>query len=327
MRTTQYVMLLLAAGSFTPACGDEEKETGTPSGSVSNTPTAGATEQTNNETGSETDNGILAEAIPNASDTDVAPATASNGDPTATADDAAPTGTPSEEPSVDTTDSSDGPSESQTEDTSASDVRGGRFGQRDDNTTDDPAQDSTTEDPEPAVAVDEPTPEPTSEDTQSGGITPVEMVATCDDGPLDAPLPDCTPTPVPDSGDFYADCVARINQFRWECQCLPPLERWTEGEDCADQQAEYDYGVNEAHAGIQARICENGGNAQNECPGYSPNFGIVDFCLQQMWDEGPGEDFNAHGHYINMSNTSFSQVACGLFTAPNGEIWSVQNFQ
>jgi hypothetical protein len=153
--------------------------------------------------------------------------------------------------------------------------------------------------------------------------TPMEG---CEGGPLDAPLPNCAPEPVPDSGDFYQDCVDRINQLRWECQCLPPLERWTEGESCADQQAEYDYEQDEAHAGISANICENGGSAQNECPGYSPDFGIVDFCLQQMWDEGPGDDFQAHGHYINMSNESFERVACGIFTTPDGEIWSVQNF-
>jgi hypothetical protein len=169
--------------------------------------------------------------------------------------------------------------------------------------------------------------DPMQDDMSSSGITPIDRVATCDDGPLDAPLPDCAPEPVPDSGDFYADCVARINQFRWECQCLPPLERWVEGEDCANQHSEYDYEVNQAHAGIKGGICENGGNGQNECPGYSPNFGIVEFCLQQMWDEGPGEDFNVHGHYLNMSNPRFTGVACGLFTTPDGKIWSVQNFR
>jgi hypothetical protein len=139
-------------------------------------------------------------------------------------------------------------------------------------------------------------------------------------------LPDCAPEPPPDTGDFYADCVERINQLRWECQCLPPLERWVEGESCADQHSQYDYEQDEAHAGFRADICENGGSAQNECPGYNQNFGIVDFCLQQMWDEGPGEDFQAHGHYINMSNPDFTRVACGLFTDEDGEIWSVQNF-
>ena len=159
----------------------------------------------------------------------------------------------------------------------------------------------------------------------SAGATTAGMMG-CESGPLDAPLPNCSPEPVPDTGDYYADCVARINQFRWECQCLPPLERWEEAEDCADQQAEYDYEQDTPHAGIRANICEPGGGAQNECPDYGPSFGIVDFCLQQMWDEGPGEDFNAHGHYLNMSDPDFTRVACGMYVTPEGNVWAVQNF-
>ncbi len=104
------------------------------------------------------------------------------------------------------------------------------------------------------------------------------------------------------------------------------MGRWVEGEACADQQAQYDYEVDQAHAGFSAGICEPGGWGQNECPGYGGDFGIVDFCLQQMWDEGPGDDFNAHGHYINMSSTDYTKVACGIYTTSDGEIWAVQNF-
>lgn len=148
----------------------------------------------------------------------------------------------------------------------------------------------------------------------------------CDSGPLDAPVPNCAPDPPPSTGDFYQDCVDRINQFRWDCQCLPPLERYTEAEDCADQHAQYDYEVDQAHAGIQAGICQPGQGSQNECPDYAPRFDIVDYCLQQMWDEGPGSDFQAHGHYINMSDTNVTRVACGRYETPEGNIWSVQNF-
>lgn len=171
---------------------------------------------------------------------------------------------------------------------------------------------------EPAGETDDGAPQP-------GGETPPQTSATCDDGPLELPIDGCAPE-FEETGDFYADCVERINQLRWECQCLPPLERWVEAESCADAQAEYDYDVGRAHAGINARICEPGGGSQNECPGYGPRFGIVDFCLQQMWDEGPGEDFQAHGHYINMSSTGVTKVACGRFETPEGDVWSVQNF-
>jgi len=49
-------------------------------------------------------------------------------------------------------------------------------------------------------------------------------------------------------------------------------------------------------------------------------------CLQQMWNEGPGADFQAHGHYINMSSTKYTKVACGFYKTSNGSIWAVQDF-
>jgi hypothetical protein len=152
------------------------------------------------------------------------------------------------------------------------------------------------------------------------------MTGMCAGGPLDAPIPGCAPTPVPDSGDPYRDCVDRINQFRWECQCLPPLERWTEGEDCADEQAQYDGEGGGAHGGFRAGICSPRGNGQNECPGYSSVDQVLSLCLQQMWDEGPGEPFEEHGHYLNMTNPSFNRVACGFYTTAGGAVWAVQNF-
>jgi hypothetical protein len=46
-----------------------------------------------------------------------------------------------------------------------------------------------------------------------------------------------------------------------------------------------------------------------------------------MWNEGPGEDFSKHGHYINMSSTKYTKVACGFWTTPKGSVWAVQNFR
>lgn len=159
----------------------------------------------------------------------------------------------------------------------------------------------------------------------SGGSTSGGTIPGC------TPNLDCQLDPPDSTGDVQQDCVNRINQFRTECACVQPLQRWTAGEACADQQAEYD-STRTAHAGFRDRICESG-SAQNECPGWPPQFDIVAECLQQMWEEGPppsssceGQCFQDHGHFINMSNTEYSKVACGFFTAPNGEIWSVQNF-
>jgi len=142
----------------------------------------------------------------------------------------------------------------------------------------------------------------------------------CEGGPLAEPIPNCAPAVPPSTGDFGQDCVDRINQFRWECQCLPPLARWTEAESCTDQQSSQDQADDIAHNNFGT--C--GENAQNTCPNWGSVSQVIDGCLQMMWDEGPGEPFIEHGHYINMSSTSYSKVACGYST--NGGIWSNQNF-
>lgn len=165
-----------------------------------------------------------------------------------------------------------------------------------------------------------------------GPAPPVDLgpMPGCAGGPLAAPIPGCAPTPVPDTGDPHADCVTRINQFRWQCQCLPPLMRWTAGEACADMNAEYDQMHMTPHAGFSAGICGSG-YGQNECPGWLGWGSVSDTisgCLQQMWDEGPGDFYGppAHGHYINMSSTSFSAVACGFYSSAGGTT-AAQNFQ
>jgi len=134
------------------------------------------------------------------------------------------------------------------------------------------------------------------------------------------------------SGDLHQDCVDRINQFRTQCACLPPLSRSMDGESCADQMAAYDAAKNTAHAGYTDKICQPSG-AQNSCPGYSSNNQVISLCMQQMWDEGPpptnpcdGDCFQKYGHFINMTSTSTTKVACGFSMTSAGKVWSVQNF-
>ncbi|AUX48188.1 uncharacterized protein SOCE26_097190 [Sorangium cellulosum] len=118
-------------------------------------------------------------------------------------------------------------------------------------------------------------------------------------------------------------CVDTINRHRATLG-LPPLGRWVEAESCSDQESESDGNTGKAHGAFGA--C--GERAQNECPGWGgPAESMIVPCLQLMWDEGPGEDFNAHGHYINMSSTSYTEVACGFHTFPDGSVWAVQNFR
>ena len=142
----------------------------------------------------------------------------------------------------------------------------------------------------------------------------------------------CKPTS-PNTGDNYADCVARVNQFR-ACVCLPPLARWTAGEACADQDSQYDSVQATAHAGAQANICD-WGNAQDECPGWATPRQVIDGCFLQMFQEGPppagsctGTCYSQHGHYINMTGTSYKNgIACGFFTTSSGSVWAAQNFK
>jgi hypothetical protein len=136
-------------------------------------------------------------------------------------------------------------------------------------------------------------------------------------------MPDlsCQLDPPDSTGDIKQDCVDRINQFRWECQCLPPLARWSDAEACTDQQAADDQSSGAAHGHFGA--C--GEWAQNTCPNWGSTQDVIVGCLQAMWDEGPGEPFEAHGHYINMSSTDYSKVACGFSQTGQG-VWANQNF-
>jgi len=118
-------------------------------------------------------------------------------------------------------------------------------------------------------------------------------------------------------------CVDTINMYRATLG-LTPYTRWTGEETCADGQAQSDSMTNTAHGAFGK--CTEG--AQNECPGWPmPANTAITGCLQSMWNEGPGSDFNTHGHYINMSSTQYKQVACGFYTTSAGKIWSVQDFK
>jgi hypothetical protein len=119
----------------------------------------------------------------------------------------------------------------------------------------------------------------------------------------------------------YAACVDRINGFR-ETEGLAPLGRRTADEGCADGQAAADGASGEFHGAFGA--CAEA--AQNECPDYADVAGTLGVCLDLMWAEGPGEDFEKHGHYLNMSSTEYTEVACGFATTAEGTVWAVQDF-
>lgn len=124
------------------------------------------------------------------------------------------------------------------------------------------------------------------------------------------------------SNDAATLCVDTINRYRATLN-LPPYGRWTEKESCADGQAQSDSASGKAH-GAFGRCGES---AQNECPGWSGDPAkALPGCLEMMWNEGPGAEFSEHGHYLNMSSTKYTKVACG-FHAAGGVVWAVQDFR
>ena len=126
-------------------------------------------------------------------------------------------------------------------------------------------------------------------------------------------------------GDGTAEqlCVDTINQYRASLG-LPAYARWNAEESCADGQAQSDSQSGTAHGAFG----QCGESAQNECPGWpGPPSTMIPQCLAMMWAEGPGTDFTKHGHYINMSSTQYTKVACGFTTLSDGSVWAVQDFQ
>ncbi len=181
-------------------------------------------------------------------------------------------------------------------------------------------------------------PDPTIDPTADSGPTPTKDSGTpppkTDGGtakdsgtPPPPPVVDSgSPPPVVDAGSssIQQHCVDKINQYRATLS-LPALARLSSKEACADGQSKTDALANKAHSAFGQ--CSE--FAQNECPGW-PTANMqqsLDGCLQMMWNEGPGVDFNTHGHYINMSSTKYTKVFCGFYDMGNGKFWSVQDFQ
>jgi hypothetical protein len=118
-------------------------------------------------------------------------------------------------------------------------------------------------------------------------------------------------------------CVDTINMYRATLG-LPPYARWTDGESCADGEAQSDSMTGTAHGAFGT--C--GEHAQDECPGWpTPESTAITGCLAQMWAEGPGSDFATHGHYINMSSTQYTKASCGFYLVNGNSVWATQNFQ
>lgn len=116
-------------------------------------------------------------------------------------------------------------------------------------------------------------------------------------------------------------CLERTNAYRARLG-VPALTARPDKLECADRDAQGDATNGTVHG--EAGKC--GLMAQNECPAWPGTAaGIVAECLKSMFDEGPGEPYSAHGHFINMTNPSYHSLACGFYEQ-GGKVWLVQNY-
>ncbi|AKU97162.1 hypothetical protein AKJ09_03826 [Labilithrix luteola] len=120
-------------------------------------------------------------------------------------------------------------------------------------------------------------------------------------------------------GDSLAElCVNTINAYRATLD-LPPYERWSDAEVCANGEAKSDSESGKAHGAFP----NCGEFGQNECPDWSgdPKTALPK-CLRAMWNEGPGG-----GHYEAMRSSKYKKVACGIAETSKGTFWAVQDFR
>ncbi len=118
-------------------------------------------------------------------------------------------------------------------------------------------------------------------------------------------------------------CLDTVNGYRATMK-LAPYTLWTDALACSDGEALSDSQSMKAHGAFGT--C--GEHAQNECPNWpGPPEQLIPKCLAMMWAEGPGSDFSKHGHYLNMSSASYTQIACGFSNRDGATIWAVQNFR
>jgi hypothetical protein len=211
---------------------------------------------------------------------------------------------------------------STTSDSGATEVGGGAT----DSATDDPMTTANSVTTPPMTGDPSSAPTSVSESGESVSATTTSASGPTSDPSGDPSTTTTTANPTGETGgaDEAATqlCVDTINMYRGTLG-LPPLARWTDAEDCSDAECLSDGNSNTPHGAFG--MC--GEFAQNECPGWpGPPEDMITDCLASMWAEGPGDDFNTHGHYINMSSTDYTMVACG-FAEVNGEIWAVQNFK
>lgn len=142
------------------------------------------------------------------------------------------------------------------------------------------------------------------------------------------------------SADWRDYCLEVVNAKR-ATEDLPPLKRATaERESCVEEQAAADMKAGKGHANFGS--CNE--SAQNTGPNvnttwYGTPEKIVDTYVNMMWDDekklvtsgerdpNKDSDYSYIGHYLNMKNTRYTSLACGIAYSGDGtKAWFNMNF-
>ena len=140
--------------------------------------------------------------------------------------------------------------------------------------------------------------------------------------------------------DWRDYCLEVVNAKR-ATEDLPPLKRANaEREKCVYEQAAKDMVAGKGHANFG----DCGESAQNTGPNVNPKWyktekAIVDNYVNMMWDDekalvtsgerdpNKDSDYSYIGHYLNMKNTRYTSLACGVAYSEDGsKAWFNMNF-
>ena len=142
------------------------------------------------------------------------------------------------------------------------------------------------------------------------------------------------------SESWREDCLDKINEYRATENLKPLALADDEKQACTDNQAAADLLSNKAHG----HFGDCGESAQNSGPNFSTSWQksateVSDNYLKMMWEDEKAlvlsgardpdkkEDYPYIGHYLNMKNTRYTKVACGMVLSADGKKgWFNVNF-
>ena len=122
------------------------------------------------------------------------------------------------------------------------------------------------------------------------------------------------------------DCLAKINEYRATEDLKPLTLASEEKQTCADKQSAADLKSNSPHG----HFGDCGEFAQNSGPNFSGNFqknasAVAEYYLKMLWEDEKAKaekgvtEYAQIGHYLNMKNTSYTKVACGIALSADGK--------